>query len=80
MRINQMLVSEKVLFDQKVSNSKISLVLGDDVDTEVYTYIGPTQYCSETELTGETRFHCESGCIPRMRTADPLDGKQMLTP
>jgi hypothetical protein len=36
--------------------------------------------CSETALTGETWFHYESGCIPRMGTADPLDGKQTVDP
>jgi hypothetical protein len=35
---------------------------------------------SETSLTGETRFHCESGCIPGAQTADPLDRKQMVDP
>ncbi len=36
--------------------------------------------CSETALTGETRFHCESGCIPGTRTADFLDEKQTVDP
>jgi hypothetical protein len=35
---------------------------------------------SETVLTGETRFHYESGFISETRTADPLDGKQTVDP
>ncbi len=48
--------------------------------SEVYSYIGPTQYCSKTALTGETRFHCESVSIPGTRTADPPQtGSKWLT-
>jgi hypothetical protein len=32
------------------------------------------KFYRETTLTGETRFHCESGCIPGTQTAEPLDG------
>jgi hypothetical protein len=35
---------------------------------------------SKTALTGETRFYCESGCIPETRTADILDGNQTVDP
>ncbi len=35
--------------------------------------------CSETMLTGETRFHCELW-IPGTQTTDPLDRKQKVDP
>jgi hypothetical protein len=36
--------------------------------------------CSETMLTGETQFDCESGCNPGTQTADPLDREPTVDP
>ncbi len=37
-------------------------------------------HCSETALTGESQFHCESRCIPKTRTVYPLVRKQTVDP
>ncbi len=57
----------------------VSCIFFDPKHTESH-FCSETALTEETALIEETRFHCEIGCIPGMRTADPLDGKQTVDP
>ncbi len=66
------------LFTLSVQSLVKLLTIG--MEPRVRSVIHQGHQCSKPSLTGETRFHCEYGCILGMRTAAPRGGKQTVDP